>query len=341
MPPPPLARLESVSAVPSELQPALSHLLTLHSQVDSALLRLDSCRSLAALTAATMEVKQRIAQLQQRIEAVQAEAEQLQTHSQQAGDEDERQRTQQLEHRRSTIAVMSRRSQLSSSLAGTPATALVTTSAAQAQSAARHSAVSLLLSQHSQLAAGYGVSLRQRLLSCRAQLSNRSAEVRRELLDSSTPSQSLPASAAAAERQLQFSASLQHMHSLLHSSLHLSAASLDSLSASTDSLRSTQRHSSVHAEAVKGGAKIITKQQQRQRTDRLLVWCGLAFFLLVCAYITNRRLRISRIIAFVTRTLLPNMQLYSGHSTQHQQQRQQYEQMQQWSEQHAGELQAG
>ena len=316
-PPPPLARLESASSVPSELQPALSQLLSLHSQVDSALLRLDSCQSVAALTAATMEVKQRIGQLQQRIEAVRAEV--------------ERQYGQHDFGRTGDTAAMSHRSHHDS-----------LTAASTTASVDVHSSVSVLLSRHAALASGYSVSLRQRLLQCRARLSGRSKEVRRELFESSAQPASAPVSASvlAADRRLQFTAGLQHTHTLLHSSLALSAASLDSLTASTDSLRSTQRHSATHAEAVKGGSKIITKQMQRQRTDRLLVWCGLAFFLLVCVYITNRRLRISRIIAFVTRTLIPNLHSYSG-VTAKQHQQQQYEQLKQWGEHPTGELQYG
>ena len=60
------------------------------------------------------------------------------------------------------------------------------------------------------------------------------------------------------------------------------------------------------------------------------MWCGLAFFLLVCAYITNRRLRISRIIAFVSRTLVPNMNWYSSSGETARQQ--------QWTEQSTEEL---
>ena len=70
----------SVSSVPSEFQAASVRLCCLSTlSIDSALLRLDSCSSLAALSAASLEVKQRIAQLQQRIAAVQAEVEQRQS----------------------------------------------------------------------------------------------------------------------------------------------------------------------------------------------------------------------------------------------------------------------
>ena len=321
-----LSRLPSLSrhrsSVPPSVQPALAELLSLHSQIDSALVRLDSCPSLAALSAASLDVKHRIAQLQNRIVAVTAEVEQ-----------DEQQRPQQ--------------PPLDQTSAATEHSARF----GAAGSARRFShsgdvvdpyeSVHRLLSQHSALAASYGNTLRQRLLACRAQLASRSQSVRRELFDStsrssssSSPSSSL-SSDSSADRQRQFTASLHHTHTMLQSSLSLSAASLSSLSSSTDSLRSTQRHSAVHAEAVKGGSKLITKQMQRQRTDRLLVWCGMAFFLLVCLYITNRRLRISRIIAFIARTLMPSLKHYTVNTVSHQQHEQHHLQ---WGELHAEEL---
>ena len=300
----------STSTVPSELQSATADLLSLHSAIDSALVRLDSCTSLATLSAASLEVKQRVAQLQLRLTAVQAEVEarqsrqQLTNQSQQAsraaasdeGDDDSGERP--------VVA--------GSGGAGTES-------------------IEVLLSHHRVLAGSYSNTLRQRILACRAQLAAQQQAVRGQLFDSArqqpaaAQAVSVSATTAAADRQRQFTASLQHTAGLLQSSLSLSASSLSSLSSSTDSLRSTQRQSAVHSESVKGGSKLITKQMLRQRTDRLLVWCGLAFFLLVCAYITNRRLRISRIVAFVTRTLLPDMQWYQHTPTQQQQYQQWHE----------------
>ena len=339
-----------LSSVPSELQAALSALLSLHSQLDSALLRLDSCTSLAALSGASLEVKQRIAQLQQRIAAVQAEVEQRQS-SQQPHSRSTNRATSRTSHRAlqpldedSVVAATSTAPSQSSSAAsavsggsagsGVAGASSLPTSGDGSSAAgpvASYDSVLRLLAHHSALAHSYSNTLRQRLLACRAQLAARSKAVRSELFVSSANGLSaaaalplpLPLAAtatAAADRQRQFTASLHHTHSLLQSSLSMSAASLASLSSSTDSLRSTQRHSAVYSEAVKSGGKIITKQQQRQRTDRLLVWCGLAFFLLVCAYITNRRLRISRIIAFLTRTLVPDIHWQQHSSSASQQQ---------------------
>jgi Sec20 len=163
------------------------------------------------------------------------------------------------------------------------------------------SIASSLLSQHAAIASTYSNQLRQRILASRAGLSQRAKQVRLELLTPAASSRS----DTAQDRRRQFSASLSHTQELLSSSLSLSSASLSSLENSTASLRSTQRQSAAYKDVVKGGSQVITKQMQRAKTDRLLLCCGLLFFLTVCLYITNKRLRIGRILYGLWQLLAP------------------------------------
>ena len=164
-----------------------------------------------------------------------------------------------------------------------------------------------LLSQHAALAQSYTNQLRQRILSSRASLAQRSAEVRRQLLAGASSSQpsSMASTLRQSDRQREFTASLHATQELLSSSLALSSASLSSLTSSTSTLRDVQRQSSAYKGVVKGGSHVITKQMQRARTDRLLILVGLLFFALVCLYIANKRLRIGRLLSLLSQLLLP------------------------------------
>jgi hypothetical protein len=160
------------------------------------------------------------------------------------------------------------------------------------------SSPSALLAQHAAVAASYPNQLRQRILASRAGLAQRASRARLQLLSSSSSSLSR-ASASVDTRRQQFSASLSHTQELMAASLSLSSASLQSLESSTGSLRSASRQSAAYSAVLRGGSKVITKQQQRQRTDRLLLCVALLFFATVCLYIINKRMRISRLLSSI------------------------------------------
>ena len=309
-PPPPLVRLTSLMRLqvelPVSLQPAFAQLSSLHSSLDVALAELDSASSIAHISAQTRHIKGLIAQLQQCLTALQ-----LRVQAEQAA------------------RPSAPRSSSSPSAESTDEGEMVYAAS--------------LLAQHSALAQSYTNQLRQRILSSRANLAQRSAEVRRQLL---TPSHgpSHPSHASSSfpdQRASEFSASLQSTQQLLSSSLQMSTASLTSLSSSTSTLRDVQRQSAVYRGVVKGGSAVITKQMQRQRTDRLLILAGLAFFTLICLYIANKRLRIGRTLSFLSHLIpYPTLFATAPPALHHQQQQQQQQrgQMRGAHDGHRGEL---
>lgn len=77
---------------------------------------------------------------------------------------------------------------------------------------------------------------------------------------------------------------------MLSDEISRSSSALDTLQQSTRVLGSTNAEYGTYGATVSVGRKVITKQLQRERTDKLLILVGLCFFTLVVVYIVNRRL---------------------------------------------------
>lgn len=77
---------------------------------------------------------------------------------------------------------------------------------------------------------------------------------------------------------------------MLSDEISRSSSALSTLQASTRVLGSTSSEYTTYGGTVAVGRKMITKQLQRERTDRLLLMVGLLFFSLVVIYIVHRRL---------------------------------------------------
>jgi hypothetical protein len=95
---------------------------------------------------------------------------------------------------------------------------------------------------------------------------------------------------SAASKSHAFTASLQRTKAMLHSEIAQSSSALQTLTSSTRVLGSTNTELHTYGATVGVGRKIITKQLQRERTDKMLILLGLCFFALVVIYIVNRRL---------------------------------------------------
>lgn len=95
---------------------------------------------------------------------------------------------------------------------------------------------------------------------------------------------------SASDKNAAFSASLLRTRAMLSNEISRSSSALSTLQASTRVLGSTSSEYTTYGGTVAVGRKMITKQLQRERTDRLLLWVGLAFFSLVVIYIVHRRL---------------------------------------------------
>ena len=95
---------------------------------------------------------------------------------------------------------------------------------------------------------------------------------------------------SASDKNAAFSASLLRTRSMLSDEINRSSSALSTLQASTRVLGSTSSEYTTYGGTVAVGRKMITKQLQRERTDRLLLMVGLLFFSLVVIYIVHRRL---------------------------------------------------
>lgn len=137
-------------------------------------------------------------------------------------------------------------------------------------------------------------TLRTSILRAGASIERAAAAARLELVGSSDEAQVRRqrqyAEQTAADKNATFTRSLQRTRSLLNDEIARSTSALSTLTSSTRVLGDTSGEYDSYGKTVKIGSKIITKQLQRERTDKLLILVGLCFFTLVVCYILNRRL---------------------------------------------------
>jgi len=137
--------------------------------------------------------------------------------------------------------------------------------------------------------------LRTAVLQARAGLERRAVQAHSELIGANDPEaaqrrQRQIQQESAATKSAAFTASLLRTKALLRNEIAQSSSALNTLTSSTRVLGSTQSELHTYGATVGVGRKIITKQLRRERTDKMLILLGLAFFALVVAYIVNRRL---------------------------------------------------
>ena len=263
-----LSSYSSLSHLPSSLLADLSELSSAQTQIEAALDNLSQCVTISGITQQSATIKKMIQQTKHHIQQLRD------TYINNANNNDNE-----------------------------PSTS----SAQQQQTDSKHQAYQIQkyaqqqLDKHAAVVENYLNLMRQRLLLCRANMNKHDANIRQQLI--AAPSTSSASSTSVSDQQRQFTSSLSSTHTLLSDSLSMSAASLASLASSTQTLQRTQHQSSVYTHTLKGGHNIISKQLQRKKTDRYLIMLGLCFFCLVCVYIINKRLRISKIIGFVTQLI--------------------------------------
>jgi len=160
---------------------------------------------------------------------------------------------------------------------------------------------SSLYSHHSQLINSYPAKLRQQLIKSKATISSNTSKIRRELFNTETKNNSSPSASLITARhaESEFRSSLNQTTSLLTSALELSSASLSSLNSSTETLRGVDKQNSVYRRTLHTGSRLITAQHQRQRTDRIIIAIGCAFFVSVCIFILNKRMRVTKMIGII------------------------------------------
>lgn len=96
--------------------------------------------------------------------------------------------------------------------------------------------------------------------------------------------------ASSAAQSSAFTRSLHRTRSLLSDEISRSSSALSTLSSSTRVLGDTGSELVRYDGTLRVGSKLITKQLQRERTDKILILVGLCFFTLVVLYIINKRL---------------------------------------------------
>lgn len=146
---------------------------------------------------------------------------------------------------------------------------------------------------HREYADAASKALREFLLAMKVELSDPARIRRRFFANSSHNTAAAPhAHRSAADLKQSFSHSLQATRSHLLSSLDRSQSSLTRLKSSTEELAGTGNELNKYSSTLKVGEKVISRQIQRERTEKRLILIATIFFFLVVLYIVNKRLRI-------------------------------------------------
>jgi hypothetical protein len=119
-----------------------------------------------------------------------------------------------------------------------------------------------------------------------------------------TPSTNISHAAHSSSSSDQFTGSLLRTRQLLSAALDSSNNSLAKLNDSSNTLSHTNKELLTYKSNLNTGAKLISKQIQRERTDRILIMMAALFFLCCCLYILNKRLRLSSLINWWINSLL-------------------------------------
>ncbi len=139
---------------------------------------------------------------------------------------------------------------------------------------------------HREFAESASRALRDFLLTMKVQLADPTA-LRKKFFASTEP-----AKKSAEDLSAAFSDSLASTRSHLLGSLDRSQFALQRLVDSSQEIGGANAELKKFSSNLKIGEKVISRQLQREKTEKRLILCGVIFFFLVVAYIINKRLRI-------------------------------------------------
>jgi len=151
------------------------------------------------------------------------------------------------------------------------------------------------LNEHSIVASGLHSLVRGAMLKFHANYNKRHLSNRHALLEDEDPAvierrRRQEEESDAVSKMASATSALQRIQSNMHSELNRTAAAMTVLESSSKTMRSIGREFDTYHSAMTSGKKALTKIAMRERTDRLLVLLGFAFFLLVVFYILKKRL---------------------------------------------------
>jgi len=152
-----------------------------------------------------------------------------------------------------------------------------------------------LHSKHATIVNELQVALRRAVLVCEGNIERQGELDRRKLLEGASERMELRKRQLdqqnSAHKSQQFTEALRRTHGAMDDAVKRSKDAYDVLTNSTRSLRETSGDMRQFSQVTDRSGKLISKQAQRERTNFYLVLVCLAFFLAVCCYVIQRRLR--------------------------------------------------